>query len=133
MVDHESSFNPQLFIYVMIPEDIQPIARGEKYEDPITSKLEAAGLGAVSGGGSQLDQPNPDGSVRIKFCGIDIDVVALPRALELLRVELPFLAIPVGTELHYTTAHGHFLDRFDGRTWLQVQPRDMPHPGFTVS
>ncbi len=127
-----SDFDPRLFIYVMIPEDIQPIARGEKYEDALSAKLESAGLGEVTGGGSQLDGPNPDGSVRIAFCGLDVEVNDAEKARELMRRELPPLGIPVGTELHFTTDSGRFLDRFQGERWILSQPREMLHPGFDI-
>ena len=50
--ERPSSLDPQLFVYVKIPGDIQPLARGERFEDPLDDALSASGLGQVSGGGS---------------------------------------------------------------------------------
>src|SRR5688572_5798449 len=44
------------FVYAMMWEAIQPIDRGERYEDPLQAALEDAGLGDVSGGGSSIDE-----------------------------------------------------------------------------
>jgi hypothetical protein len=60
-----ADLDPQLFVYVKIPGDIQPLARGERFEDPLQVALEAEQLGNISGGGSQLDDPYPDGGVGI--------------------------------------------------------------------
>lgn len=44
------------FFYVRIPEDVQPIARGARYEDPLQAALHAEDLGEVTGGGSQMGE-----------------------------------------------------------------------------
>jgi hypothetical protein len=123
---------PRQFVYVMIPGDIQPLMRGERFEDPLAEVLKAAGLGSVSGGGSQLDDPYPDGRPRVAFCGIDIDVVDLDRALRAIRQKLAELDAPAGTELHYTVGATLLLDRLVDGTWRQGLPRSFKHPGFGV-
>lgn len=66
------------FFYVLIPESLGPIARGEKYEDPL---IEALGdLGEVTGGGSQLGEGDT-----IAFCGVDIVVNDRDRGLKVIR------------------------------------------------
>lgn len=47
------------FLYVLIPEGLSPLDRGDKYEDTLDDRLGAFGLGEVTGGGSQLG-PAPD-------------------------------------------------------------------------
>jgi hypothetical protein len=44
------------FFYVRIPGDVQPIERGERYEDPLQTALEVEDLGEVTGGGSQMGE-----------------------------------------------------------------------------
>jgi len=44
----------QHFFYVLIPESLGPIDRGEKYEDPLIDAL--GELGQVTGGGSQMGE-----------------------------------------------------------------------------
>jgi hypothetical protein len=126
------SWDPQQFVYVMIPGDIQPLVRGERFEDPLADALQLAGLGEVSGGGSQLDDPYPDGRPRVAFCGIDIDVVDRDRALGTIRHKLIELDAPEGTELHYTEGTTMLLDRLSNRAWDQRLPRSLKHPGFGV-
>ena len=122
--------DPQCFVYVKIPGDIQPIARGERFEDPLQVALDEAGLGNISGGGSQLDDPYPDGSSRVEFCGIDVDVTDRDRARTLLMNKLIALDAPSGTELHYTKDGSMLLDRLIDGTWKEAEPRTVRHPGF---
>ncbi|MGC4073567.1 MAG: hypothetical protein QM760_13835 [Nibricoccus sp.] len=120
------------FIYVKIPEDIGPIDRGEKYEDPLEQKLSDAGLGHVSGGGSQLGDPLSDGSRPIEFCGLDVDVSDLAESLALLRAELPRLGAPDGTQIHYTIDDTKLQDTYLQGKWMLEQSRTFLHPGFGV-
>lgn len=46
---------------------LQPMHRGEIYEDPLAGVLEEQGLGEVTGGGTQLGADN-----EIEFCDIEI-------------------------------------------------------------
>jgi hypothetical protein len=123
---------PHLFIYVMIPGDIQPIAREERFGEPLGAALQDAGLGKVSGGGSQLDDPYPYGSPRVEFCGIDIDVIDRDRARSLLRQKLVELRAPSGTELHFTKEGAMLLDRFSDGGWIEALPRTVTHPAFGI-
>ena len=71
---------------------LQPLERGDRFEDPLDEVLSAAGIGEVSGGGSQLDE---DGD--IVYCGIDVHLNGPIRGLELLRSTLKRLRPPEGT------------------------------------
>ena len=54
---------------------VQPIDRGEYFEDPLDETLRRDGIGEVSGGGTQLaDEP-----AGIEFCDIEIGVNALSQ------------------------------------------------------
>ena len=68
------------FFYIRIPENVQPIERGERYEDPLQAALDAEDLGKITGGGSQMG----DGT-SIDFCGIDVEVYERERGLALIR------------------------------------------------
>lgn len=89
------------FVFVMIPESIWPVARGEKYEDPIDAALQEDGLGEVTGGGSQVGPNGPDGEPTIEWVGIDIELFDLLRGLALLRSELKRIGAPAGTTFEY--------------------------------
>ncbi len=71
--------------------------RGKKYEDPLDAFLKAKGLGEVSGGGSQLSQPNAAGQRSIEWVGIDVDVYDSDKALPFVIKKLKELGVPVGT------------------------------------
>ena len=106
-VDQVSQDNP-LFVYVRIPGDLQPLDRGEKFEDPLQEALDKENLGEITGGGSQLSEPDDDGRSSIEFCGIDIDLYDAVKGLALLRRELVRLQSPAGTMLLY---------ELDGHEW----------------
>lgn len=128
----ESYFDPEFFVYIKIPEDIGPIARGEKYEDLLDNQLSLNGLGEVCGGGSQLGAERFDGTCSIAFSGIDIDVTDLQKALVLLRSELRTLNVPCGTEIHYTYQGTKLQDELHPKGWVLAQPRTFLHPGFDI-
>jgi hypothetical protein len=81
------------FFYVRIPGDIQPIERAERFEDPLQAALDAASLGEVSGGGSQLAGQGKE----IEFCGLDVEVTDRDRGLQLIREVMRRLRAPPGT------------------------------------
>ena len=49
------------FVVARLWEPIQPLDRGDRYEDPLDAALSAAGWGEVTGGGSQLTDHNEKG------------------------------------------------------------------------
>lgn len=125
-------WDPSQFIYIKIPGDIQPLVRGERFEDPLQAALEQTGLGNISGGGSQLDDPYPDGRPRVEFCGIDVDATDRDKARALLMHKLIELDAPPGTELHYTREGVKLLDRYATGGWSEALARTVTHPGFGV-
>jgi hypothetical protein len=90
-----------LCAYVKIPGNILPIERGERFEEPLQDALSRAGLGEVTGGGSQLDDPDEVGGPRVAFCGLDIDLYDVEAGLKLLLSELRRLGAPSGTVVLY--------------------------------
>jgi len=130
--DTAAAFDRQRFIYVKIPGDIQPLERGTRFEDPLQKLLAASGLGSVTGGGSQMDDPYPDGRPRVEFCGIDLNAADRDRALAFLRNELPKLDAPAGTELHYTVDAAALLDRREEGGWRLGLVRTYLHPSYGV-
>ncbi|MFC0682916.1 hypothetical protein ACFFGH_34240 [Lysobacter korlensis] len=131
-MSEEEAFDVERFIYVKLPASLQPLERGELFEDPIDDELQAQGLGHVSGGGSLLAAPEPDGTRRIEFCGLDIEVEDRDKALDLLRAALVRLEAPERTELHYTAEGQRLLDQLVRGTWQVGLPRTFLHPGFDV-
>ena len=120
------------FVYVMLPEGLMPIDRGDRYEDPIDDELQAGGLGYVSGGGSSLGDERPDGTRLIEYCGVDIEAHDLGGVLDLLRRKLQELGCPKGTQIHYRMSDAPVQDEFDGITWQNGEPRSALHPSFGI-
>src|SRR4029079_2957453 len=75
-------------------EHIEPLDRGERYEDPLDSALRAADLGEVTGGGSQLGALG-----EIEFADVEIQAANLDDALPVIVDVLQRSGAPVGSQL----------------------------------
>ena len=80
------------FLYIKIPEEILPLDRGKKYEDPIHDLLARHKLGEVTGGGTMLKE---GGS--IEYVGVDVDTTDPEKAIPLLVSKLKEIGAPPGT------------------------------------
>lgn len=76
----EADADGKHFFYVRIPGDIQPIERGDRFENPLEAALKRAALGSVTGGGSQMGE----GSC-VEYCGLDVVVIDRSRGIDLIR------------------------------------------------
>jgi hypothetical protein len=84
-------------VIAKILDSIEPMARAEKYEDPLTAVLQERRLGKVTGGGSQLNA-----KFEVAYVDIEIRLADLDRALELTKKTLRKLGAPKGSELRFT-------------------------------
>ena len=84
------------YITARLNARIQPMERGEFYEDPLDDVLGAKDLGAVTGGGTQLaDEP-----AGIEFCDLEIRVTeASEETLSAIVQKLEALGAPKGSKL----------------------------------
>lgn len=87
-------------------ENIEPTDRGDRYEDPLQAALEAANAGAVTGGGSLLDE---EGGV--EFADVEIELANLGPALDLVVETLERAGAPASSEI----VHGGEVIREFGR------------------
>lgn len=77
-------------------EYIEPIDRGNRYEDPLQAALEAAQAGAVTGGGSQLNEVGG-----IEFADVEIELANLDAAIDLVANTLETAGAPQGSEIRH--------------------------------
>ena len=113
------------FIYVYLPQDIEPDERYARYQEPLDAELRLHGAGWVSGGGSMMGDELEDGTEECLHVGVDVDAVDVPRAREILRTLLPSLGAPVGTRLLYHDDDDRQLeDRYDGADWTLAAEQD---------
>jgi hypothetical protein len=68
------------FFYIRIPGDWQPLERDAWFETALGRALETAGVGSITGGGSQLGE----GST-VEYCGIDVVASDRIRAIQVAR------------------------------------------------
>ncbi len=82
------------FILARVYEHIEPIDRGERYEDPLDAALKDASLGEVTGGGSQLTA-----SGEIAYAELEIEVRDRDAALLTIVQAMENSGAPVGSEI----------------------------------
>lgn len=73
---------------------IEPMERGDRYEDPLETALGNAGLGTVTGGGSQLNEVGG-----IEFADLEIELADLDGALQIVVDSLEQSGAPQGSEI----------------------------------
>ncbi len=86
------------YLRVNIPAPIQPIERGERFEDPLFDAFEAEGLDAEwVGGGSLLVEV--DGRMVIESCDIELNVAEVSLAVPIIRRVLTEAGAPPETTI----------------------------------
>lgn len=105
MTDKETGF----FVNARLWEPIQPIDRGDRYEDPLQEALEKEGLGEVTGGGSLLGNNG-----EIEYVDIDMELVSTD-GIEVVKAALEAAGAPAGSLLLYERDGEHVEVGF-GRT-----------------
>jgi hypothetical protein len=104
-----------LAVYVQINEKILPIARGDKYEDPLDSALKQKHLGEVTGAGTHLAR---DGSV--EWVGLDVRLTNLESGISFLKEKLRELGAPRGSVITY--------EQFGKKIEVPVHDHDTTRP-----
>lgn len=95
-------------------EHVEPIDRGERYEDPLQAVLEQASLGRVTGGGSQLNELGG-----IDYADVEIELANLDEALRLVVDTLEQAGASQGAEI-VDTSNGEVLTTFGHRQCLAI-------------
>jgi hypothetical protein len=83
------------FLVIHIPGDVEPMERGERFEDPLDKALRKAGkVGKCVGGGTAFEM---EPEFRITGCDIEVEVADLARAMPVIRDTLVAASAPPGT------------------------------------
>src|SRR5262245_31201246 len=82
------------FVIARLYEHIEPIDRGNRYEDPLQAHLDETGAGRVTGGGSQL---SATGS--IEHVDLELELANLDGAIGAVCAALERSGAPKGSEL----------------------------------
>ena len=93
-------------VVARVYEHIEPIDRGDRYEDPLHATLEKSGIGRVTGGGSQLNELGG-----IAHADIEIELANVDEALRVVVEALEAAGAPQGSEL-IQTSDGRVLREF---------------------
>jgi hypothetical protein len=91
--------NSQEMVIVQLNARLQPISRGEFFDDPLDDVMEKEGLGEVSGGGTMLAE-----SGEIDYCDIELLIpLVTEEAIVRLTSALELLGAPKGSKLTITS------------------------------
>lgn len=83
-------------VFAQLNARVQPLDRGEYFEDPLDEVLRFSGVGEVTGGGTQMTS-EPDG---IEWCDIEITLIKFSQeVISLIISELEKLGAPKGSFL----------------------------------
>jgi len=93
-------------VVARVYEHIEPIDRGDRYEDPLHATLEKRGIGRVTGGGSQLNELGG-----IAHADIEIELANVDEAQRVVVEALEAAGAPQGAEL-IQTSDGRVLREF---------------------
>jgi hypothetical protein len=89
--------DPERFPHTVIarlPEHIEPLDRGQRYEDPVNDALAVRELGMLTGGGTHLTPES-----EIGYVDLEIALANLNGALDVLKQTLEAQGAPVGSQL----------------------------------
>jgi hypothetical protein len=82
--------------YAQLNARIMPLDRGERYEDPLGEALAGNGFGRVTGGGTMQSREG-----EIAYCGIDLDLIDVPKGVPFICEFLTQRGAPRGSKLQY--------------------------------
>ena len=88
-------------VLARITEHVEPIERGDRYEDPLAAFLSEHGLGEVTGGGSQL---NAEGE--IEFADVELELVNLDDSITKVVRQLEAMGAPYGSSIQFAAESG---------------------------
>lgn len=93
-------------------ENIEPLDRGVRYEDPLQAVLDQSQAGRVTGGGSQLNELGG-----IEYAEIEIELANLDAALGIVTAALEQAGAPQGSEVIHD---GKILREFGKQQCLAI-------------
>ncbi|MCB5185549.1 hypothetical protein LG201_10080 [Methylobacillus gramineus] len=109
---------PTLFVYVKIP--VNPHHRADPFhqrENELALILQNQDAGSVIGWGESVSDAGHDGTQHLMHQRIDITTINLDITRHALRTALTQLAVPPGTEIHYTEAETMLMDVYSRDDW----------------
>ena len=85
-----------IFAYAQLNARVQPLDRGDRYEDPLQDALATNGWAEVTGGGTSQELNG-----EIKYCGIDLDLIDVENSVPLICQVLESCGAPNGSKLTF--------------------------------
>jgi hypothetical protein len=95
------------FVLVRLREKIQPIDRGDRYEDPLDELLSERSLGSVVGGGTQMGSTG-----EIEFADIELSLNDMDTSVDHVVQKLEEFGAPAGSEIIFDESSGREPRKF---------------------
>ncbi|MDP9194028.1 MAG: hypothetical protein M3P06_20220 [Acidobacteriota bacterium] len=109
------------YVVAQLNARLQPLDRGEFFEDPLEQVLADAGVGSISGGGTLQAK-----SGEIEYCDIEIELTTYSeRTIRLIVDALERLAAPKGSKLHLPEERQLSFGRAEGLA-VYLNGTDLP-------
>src|SRR5688500_17347331 len=87
---------PKVYMVAQLNARLQPMHRGERFEDPLGAELQRSQLGEISGGGTMQVENG-----EIEHCDIEVEVAGDATAAKVTLIRtLEALGAPRGSKLH---------------------------------
>lgn len=113
------------FLVIHIPGNVEPLERGDRFEDPLDRALKAAGkLGKCVGGGTAFET---EPEFRVTGCNIEVEVKDLAKALPVIRDTFTTAQAPPGTTVTHPDTEKVLL-RFTKSGVKESAPSKKPAP-----
>jgi hypothetical protein len=125
-----SSKKARSFVIARLNARVQPLDRGEFFEDPLDEALRQANIGEVTGGGTQLaDEP-----AGIAWCEVEIELAeASDNAFQKVISILENLKAPKGSKLIDPMSNREYLFGVSDGLALFLNGTDLPAETYATS
>ncbi|MFX1237897.1 MAG: hypothetical protein ACFFAS_16120 [Promethearchaeota archaeon] len=98
-----SGLNKPIYMYLTINEHIEPLDRGDCYEDPLDEALVEKKYGETTGGGTMQTGSEFLGKEEkmIEYAGIDVELTDIEHGIPFVIETLEIIGAPRGSKLQY--------------------------------
>ncbi len=100
--------------YAKLNMRLGPVARGQLFEEPLIRALAESGLGAVTGGGSNVGQAGAEGgeALEVLWCAIDVQMVDAERSAQVICDCLNRRGAANGSQLEFYVENERYVADF---------------------
>lgn len=119
---NETTSDSATHLTLQLNARLQPMHRGEYFEDPLDEALHEADIGAVDGGGTMQME-----SGEVEYCDIEVEILGDPaKAIELVIATAVRLGAPKGSKIHLEPSEQEIAIGTNEGLGLYLNGTDLP-------